>query len=50
MRDGADAGQSPLAWAEAAPVLTGRELAEAGVRAPVQRPQQALVVELTAEN
>lgn len=50
MRDGDDAGQSPLAWAEAAPVLTGRELAEAGVRAPVQRPQQAMVVELTAEN
>jgi alpha-galactosidase len=50
MRDGADAGQSPLAWAEAAPLLTGRELAEAGVRAPVQRPQQAMVVELTAEN
>jgi len=50
MRDGADAGQSPLAWAEAATVLTGRELDEAGVRAPVQRPQQAMVVELTAEN
>ena len=50
MRDGADAGQSPLAWADAAPLLTGRELAEAGVRAPVQRPQQAMVVELTAEN
>ncbi|HEY9308995.1 MAG TPA: alpha-galactosidase [Microbacterium sp.] len=50
MRDGADAGQSPLAWADTAPLLTGRELAEAGVRAPVQRPQQAMVVELTAEN
>jgi alpha-galactosidase len=50
MRDGADAGQSPLLWADASPVLTGRELAEAGVRPPVQRPQQAMVVELTAEN
>jgi alpha-galactosidase len=50
MRDADDAGQSPLAWEQAAPVLTGLELADVGVRAPVQRPQQAMVVELTAEN
>jgi alpha-galactosidase len=31
-------------------VLTGRQLAEVGVRPPVQRPQQATVVELTAQN
>ena len=50
MRDADDAGQSGLAWEQAAPALTGLELAEAGVRAPVQRPQQAMVVELIAEN
>jgi alpha-galactosidase len=48
MRDGDDAGQSPLEWAGAEPVLTGLELAEIGVRPPVQRPQQATVVELVA--
>ncbi|WP_109212102.1 MULTISPECIES: alpha-galactosidase [Microbacterium] len=50
MRDADEAGQSALEWAADAPLLTGRELAEAGVRPPVQRPQQAMVVELTAEN
>ena len=50
MRDEHDAGQSALAWEQAAPALTGLELGEVGVRAPVQRPQQAMVVELTAEN
>lgn len=49
-RDGDDAGQSPLEWAESDAVLTGRQLAEVGVRPPVQRPQQATVVELTAHN
>ena len=49
-RDREDAGQSPLEWAETATVLTGLQLAEVGVRPPVQRPQQATVVELTAEN
>lgn len=47
-RDADDAGQSALEWAEAQPQLTGRELAEAGLRPPVQRPQQATVVELVA--
>ncbi|MDW4573130.1 alpha-galactosidase [Microbacterium sp. M3] len=49
-RDGDDAGQSPLEWAENPPALTGLELSEIGVRPPVQRPQQAMVVELTAED
>ena len=49
MRDD-DAGQSALEWAESDIVLTGLQLAEVGVRPPVQRPQQAMVVELTAEN
>ncbi|MDR7189358.1 alpha-galactosidase [Microbacterium sp. BE35] len=50
VRDGEDAGQSPLEWAESDTVLTGLQLAEVGVRPPVQRPQQAIVIELTAEN
>ncbi|WP_203582213.1 alpha-galactosidase [Microbacterium hibisci] len=50
MRDADEAGQSALEWAEHPPLLTGRELVEAGVRPPVQRPQQAMVVELTAES
>ncbi|CAN7146899.1 alpha-galactosidase [Microbacterium sp. LjRoot45] len=45
---GPRAGQSDLAWAFADTVLTGRELAVAGIRPPVQRPQQATVVEATA--
>ena len=49
-RDREDAGQSSLEWAETTTVLTGLQLAEVGVRPPVQRPQQAMVVELTAEN
>ncbi|MFE5410368.1 alpha-galactosidase [Microbacterium sp. NPDC056569] len=49
-RDGDDAGQSPLEWAQSDTALTGLQLAEVGVRPPVQRPQQAMVVELTAEN
>lgn len=40
--------QSPLAWAHHDTVLTGRQLAVVGVRAPVQYPQQSTVVELTA--
>ncbi len=40
--------QSPLPWAHHDTVLTGRQLAEAGIRPPVQNPQQAVVVELTA--
>jgi len=43
-----DAGQSPLEWAHHDTVLTGRELAVAGVRPPVQFPQRSTVVELTA--
>ncbi|MFB7893411.1 alpha-galactosidase [Microbacterium sp. NPDC056044] len=49
-RDRDDAGQSSLEWAETTTVLTGLQLAEVGVRPPVQRPQQAMVVELIAEN
>ncbi|MFB7886273.1 alpha-galactosidase [Microbacterium sp. NPDC056057] len=49
-RDREDAGQSSLEWAETTTVLTGLQLAEVGVRPPVQRPQQAMVVELIAEN
>ncbi|MDR7185621.1 alpha-galactosidase [Microbacterium trichothecenolyticum] len=49
-RDREDAGQSSLEWAETTTVLTGLQLAEVGVRPPVQRPQQAMVVELVAEN
>jgi alpha-galactosidase len=45
---GPDGGQSPLAWAQHDTVLTGRELAETGIRPPVQLPQHATVVELTA--
>ena len=48
MRDGEDAGQSPLEWAGAEIVMTGLELAETGLRPPVQRPQQAMVLEITA--
>ncbi len=40
--------QSPLAWAHHDTVLSGRQLAVAGIRPPVQNPQQAVVVELTA--
>lgn len=43
-----EAGQSSLAWAHHDTVLTGRELGAVGVRPPVQFPQQARVVELTA--
>ncbi|MFF2488564.1 alpha-galactosidase [Microbacterium sp. NPDC058062] len=49
-RDREEAGQSSLEWAETTTVLTGLQLAEVGVRPPVQRPQQAMVVELIAEN
>lgn len=49
-REGHDAAQSPLAWAHHDTVLTGRELESVGLRPPVQFPQQASVVELTAEN
>ncbi|WP_150953242.1 alpha-galactosidase [Microbacterium testaceum] len=40
--------QSPLPWADHDTVLTGRQLAASGIRPPVQNPQQAVVVELTA--
>ncbi len=40
--------QSPLPWAHHDTVLTGRQLAVAGLRPPVQNPQQAVVVELSA--
>ncbi|MCR2813862.1 alpha-galactosidase [Microbacterium sp. zg.Y1084] len=40
--------QSPLDWAHHDTVLTGRQLALVGVRPPVQNPQQATVVEITA--
>ena len=47
---GDDPGQSPLAWAQHDTVLTGRELESVGLRPPVQFPQQATVVELTADH
>ena len=40
--------QSPLEWAHHDTVLTGHQLAIVGVRPPVQNPQQAVVVEVTA--
>jgi len=40
--------QSPLAWAHHETTLTGRMLATAGVRPPVQNPQQATIIELSA--
>lgn len=43
-----EAGQSPLAWAHHDTILTGGELEAVGLRPPVQFPQQASVVELTA--
>ena len=46
---GDDPGQSPLEWAHHDTILTGQELASVGLRPPVQFPQQATVVELTAE-
>lgn len=45
-----DAAQSPLLWAEEGIVLTGRQLAVAGVRPPVQHPGRLTVVELTREH
>ncbi|MEU1971578.1 alpha-galactosidase [Microbacterium sp. NPDC019599] len=44
----ADAGQSPLEWTLHDTVMSGRELAVAGVRPPVQFPQRSTVVELEA--
>ncbi|WP_051619905.1 alpha-galactosidase [Haematomicrobium sanguinis] len=41
--------QSPLEWAHGDTVLTGRQLALAGIRPPVQNPQQATVIELRGE-
>ncbi|MGA7147978.1 MAG: alpha-galactosidase [Microbacterium sp.] len=41
-------GQSLVAWAHHDTILTGRELEAVGIRPPVQFPQQAIVVELTA--
>jgi alpha-galactosidase len=41
-------GQSPLAWAGAPPRLTGRQLATAGLQAPVLHPGQLVLLELTA--
>ncbi|MDJ1113890.1 alpha-galactosidase [Microbacterium dauci] len=43
-----DPAQSPLEWAHHETVLTGRQLAVAGIRPPVQQPQQAVVIEITA--
>jgi alpha-galactosidase len=40
--------QSPLEWAHHDTVLTGRQLAVVGLRAPVQNPQQSTVIELIA--
>ncbi|GAA1973567.1 alpha-galactosidase [Microbacterium pumilum] len=43
-----NAGQSPLEWSQRDTILTGRELGVVGIRPPVQLPQHATVVELTA--
>ncbi|TQJ30686.1 alpha-galactosidase [Microbacterium sp. SLBN-146] len=48
LSSGREAGQSALEWAQHRTVLTGRELAVVGLRPPVQDPQHAAVVELTA--
>jgi alpha-galactosidase len=39
-------GQSPLAWTEVPPRLTGRQLATAGLRTPVLHPGQLVLLEL----
>ena len=39
-------GQSPLLWAQRGIALTGRQLATAGLRPPVQNPGHAIVLEL----
>lgn len=41
-------GQSPLAWTRYETVLTGAELDAVGLRPPVQFPERATVVEVTA--
>ncbi len=43
------AGQSPLEWAAHPTVLTGRQLGVIGLRPPVQLPQHAIAIELTAQ-
>jgi alpha-galactosidase len=43
-------GQSPLRWAQDGVVLTGRQLAAAGIRPPVQHPAHSTVLELTARS
>ncbi|WP_314426398.1 alpha-galactosidase [uncultured Microbacterium sp.] len=45
-----DAGQSELPWAQQGVALTGRQLAVAGIRPPVQYPGRATVVEVTTHN
>lgn len=45
---GPEAGQSSLEWSQHRTVLTGRQLGAIGIRPPVQHPQHAAVVELTA--
>ena len=40
--------QSPLMWMHHDTILTGRQLALAGVRPPVQNPQRATVIEIVA--
>lgn len=42
------AGQSDLVWASDEVVLTGLQLASAGIRPPVLLPQRAAVIEITA--
>jgi alpha-galactosidase len=49
--DGGDRpGRSVLAWTQHDTVLTGRELETIGLRPPVQDPQRATVIELTADH
>lgn len=45
-----DAGQSELPWAQQGVALTGRQLAVAGIRPPVQYPGRATVVEIATHN
>lgn len=48
LASGPDAGQSALEWTLSDTVLTGDALARVGIRPPVQHPQHATVIELTA--
>ncbi|TFD84006.1 alpha-galactosidase [Cryobacterium lactosi] len=48
LADAHGSGLSPLRWLENGAVLTGAELGTVGVRPPTMKPQQAVVLQLTA--